>query len=151
MAQFVLVHLTMSGNTRKIAELIAEGARGHDVEVSVLDVRDATPETVKNADAVGFGCSTYEHRMLTPMEKFLDRLGEDITLGKPGVAFGSYGWSGESAVKIAEKMRSAGFSVADPVLRIQYGPDEKESESCRLLGRDIAVKIKKAKKAAVSA
>jgi flavorubredoxin len=136
----------MSGNTKRIADLIAEGTREQDVEASVIDVRDVTRESLENADAVGFGCPTYEQKLLRPMEKYLDSLQDDSLRDKPGVAFGSYGWSGEAPIMIAEKLREMGVRVVDPVLRIQYAPDEKEAESCRLLGKDIALMIKKAKK-----
>ena len=62
---------------------------------------------------------------------------------KIGAAFGSYGWSGEAPVMIAEKMRELGIDVIDPVLRIQYQPVEKDLEECKRLGKDIAVQVKK--------
>lgn len=146
MPGFVLVHLTMSGNTKRVADLIAEGTRAQDVEARVIDVRDVTHESLETADAVGFGSPTYEHKLLKPMEKYLNSLKGDSLRDKPGVAFGSYGWSGEAPVMIAEKLREMGVRVIDPVLRIQYMPDEKDAESCKLLGKDIALMIKRAKK-----
>jgi flavorubredoxin len=77
------------------------------------------------------------------MEKFIDSLEKANVKGKIGGAFGSYGWSGEAPVMIAEKMRKLGMEVIDPVLRIQYQPAEKDLEECKRLGKDIANKVKK--------
>lgn len=98
-----------------------------------------------NADAIAIGSSTFYYKMLPPMEKFLDNLAKTEVKGKIGAAFGSYGWSGEAPVMIAEKMREMGMKVIDPVLRVQYAPTEKDLEECRRLGKDIANKIKKEK------
>jgi len=77
------------------------------------------------------------------MEKFLQNLENANVKDKVGAAFGSYGWSGEAPVLIAEKMRELGMKVLDPVLRIQYQPAQKDLEECKRLGKDIAVKVKK--------
>jgi flavorubredoxin len=63
--------------------------------------------------------------MLEPIAKFLDALITVGVEGKIGAAFGSYGWSGEAPVMIAEKMREAGMKVVDPVLRVQYVPKKR--------------------------
>ena len=44
---------------------------------------------------------------------------------------------------IAEKMREIGMKVIDPVLRVQYTPEEKYLEECKRLGKDLANKVKK--------
>ena len=61
---------------------------------------------------------------------------------KIGAAFGSYGWSGEAPVQIAERMRKMGMKVVDPVLRIQWQPEEKDLKECERLGKDIAKALK---------
>ena len=144
MSRFVIVYLTMSGNTKRIADAIAEGAKSQDLKTAVVNFQEATPKLLRNAEAVGIGSPTYEHTMHAGMKKFLD--GIDTLEGKTGVAFGSYGWSGEAPLHIAEKMRDLGVNIIDPVMRVRYTPDEKEIESCRLLGSDVAVKIKKSRK-----
>ena len=66
--------------------------------------------------------------------------------GKLAVSFGSYGWSGEGPVVIAEKLRAIGFTVLDPVIRVKYQPTENELSGCNLLGKDVAMKVKNIKK-----
>lgn len=69
------------------------------------------------------------------------------TRSKLGAAFGSYGWSGEAPIMIAEKMRELGMTVIDPpVLRILHKPTDKDLQECKRLGVDIAEKIKQRSK-----
>lgn len=109
-----------------------------------MNFYEARIEEIKSADAVAIGSSTFYYKMLPPMEKFIDSLSKANVKGKIGAAFGSYGWSGEAPVMIAEKMHELGIKVIDPVLRIQYQPTEKDLEECKQLGKDIAKKLKKA-------
>ncbi len=143
MPKVVIVYLSTSGNTKAMAEAIAEGVKSRNVDAIAVNFQKARIEDIKDADAIAIGSSTFYYKMLSPMEKFIDSLEKANVADKVGAAFGSYGWSGEAPVMIAEKMREVGMDVIDPVLRIQYQPVEKDLEECKRLGKDIAVKVKK--------
>ncbi len=144
MPKVVIVYLSTSGNTKAMADAIAEGIGSRNVDVQTVNFHEARIEDLKSADAIALGSSTFYYKMLPPMEKFIESLEKAKIKAKIGAAFGSYGWSGEAPVMIAEKMRELGMSVIDPVLRIQYQPTEKDLEECKRLGKDIANKLKKA-------
>ncbi|MDD5472850.1 MAG: flavodoxin domain-containing protein [Candidatus Methanoperedens sp.] len=143
MPKVVVVYLSTSGNTKAMADAIAEGVASRNVDVSVVSFHEAKMEDIKSADSIAIGSSTFHYKMLPPMGKFIDSLAKANVKGKTGAAFGSYGWSGEAPVMIAEKMRALGMKVIDPVLRIQYQPAEKDLEECKRLGKDIANEVKK--------
>ncbi len=143
MPKIVVVYLSTSGNTKAMAEAIAEGARSRNVDASVVNFQEVRIEEIKAADAIAIGSSTFYYKMLPPMENFIEGLEKANVTGKVGAAFGSYGWSGEAPVMIAEKMRELGIDVIDPVLRIQYQPVEKDLDECKRLGKDLAGKVKK--------
>ncbi len=143
MPKVVVVYLSTSGNTKAMADAIAQGVESRNVDVSVVSFHEAKMEDIKSAYAIAIGSSTFHYKMLPPMEKFIDSLAKANVNGKTGAAFGSYGWSGEAPVMIAEKMRALGMKVIDPVLRIQYKPEDKDLEECKRLGKDIANKVKK--------
>ncbi|HYN44950.1 MAG TPA: flavodoxin domain-containing protein [Candidatus Limnocylindrales bacterium] len=143
MLKAVVVYLSTSGNTKSMADAIVEGARSRNIDAKAVNFHEAKIEDIKAADAIAIGSSTFYNKMLPPMEKFIESLDKAKISGKVGAAFGSYGWSGEAPVMIAEKMREAGMDVIDPVLRIQYQPVEKDLEECKRLGKDIANKLKK--------
>jgi flavodoxin I len=142
----VVIYLSTSGNTRLMAESIAEGIQSRNVSVTTMNFHEARIEDIKAADAIAIGSSTFYYKMLPPMEKFIDSLEKANVAGKLGAAFGSYGWSGEGPVDIAERMRKLNMEVIDPVLRIQYQPTEKDLEECKRLGKDLANRIKKTEK-----
>jgi flavodoxin short chain len=141
MPKVVVVYLSTSGNTKAMADAIVDGIQSRNVEAKAMNFNEARIEELKDADAIAIGSSTFYYKMLPPMEKFIESLEKAKIKAKIGAAFGSYGWSGEAPVMIAEKMRQLGMVVIDPVLRIQYQPVEKDLEECKRLGKDIAVQI----------
>ena len=143
MPKIVVVYLSTSGNTKAMADAIVEGAKSRNVDAKAVNFHEARIEDMKVADAIAIGSSTFYYKMLPPMEKFIESLEKANVADKVGAAFGSYGWSGEAPVMIAEKMRDIGMKVIDPVLRIQYAPAEKDLEECKRLGKDLANNVKK--------
>ena len=142
-AKAIVVYLSTSGNTKMISDAIANGISERNVEATSISFYDAKIEDLKAADAIAVGSSTFHYKMLPPMEKFIDEtLANSNVKNKLAAAFGSYGWSGEAPVLIAEKLRDLGMNVIDPVLRIQYKPTEKDIKEAERLGMDIAEKLK---------
>jgi len=139
----IVVYLSTSGNTKSMAEAIASGIESRNIDVKAVSFYDVKPEDLNDAEAIAIGSSTFYYKMLPPMEKFINEtLASSDPKGKIGAAFGSYGWSGEAPVMIAEKMREMGMNVIDPVLRILHKPTDKDIEECKRLGIDIAEKLK---------
>lgn len=143
MPKAAVIYLSTSGNTKLMAESIAEGLVSRNVSTTIMNFHEARIEEIKAADAIAIGSSTFYYKMLPPMEKFIDSLEKANVAGKLGAAFGSYGWSGEAPIDIADRMRKLDIEVIDPVLRIQYQPTDKDLEECKRLGKDLANKIKK--------
>jgi len=144
--KLVIIFLSTSGNTKKMADAIAEGADQRGVNVKVESFYDVDMDDLKDADAIALGSSTFWYKMHDAMDHFIDRLAKENVKGKIGAAFGSYGWSGEAPVQIAERMRDIGMKVVDPVLRIQWQPEDKDLKECERLGKDIANALKGEKK-----
>ena len=143
----IVVYLSTSGNTKIMAEAIANGIESKHVDVKAVSFYDAKPEDIREAEAIAVGSSTFYYKMLIPMEKFMNEtLASTSPEGKLGAAFGSYGWSGEAPILIAEKMREMGMVVIDPVLRILHKPTDKDIQECKRLGIDIAEKLKQRSK-----
>ena len=143
MPKLAVVYLSTQGNTKIMAEAIAEGAKSRNLDVEIKSFYDWKPEEAAAADAIAMGSSTFHYTILPPIEKFLDAMVKAGIKGKVGVAFGSYGWSGEAPGMIADKMRKGGMEILDPVLRVQYKPSDKDIKECNRLGKDIAEKLKK--------
>jgi flavorubredoxin len=116
MGNVLIVYATRSEETRGVADLIAEGVRisGHQVDVKrVSDIKDE--QGLKGYDGYIFGSPTYHGEMITSMKQLLFVAERAELQGKVGGAFGSYGWSGEAAIRIFDTMAN--------IYKMQMVPD----------------------------
>jgi flavorubredoxin len=109
MGTVLIVYATRSEETKAIADIIGEGIRisGHSAQVKrVNEIK--SEDDLKGYDAYIFGSPTYHGEMITPLKQLLFQAERAELAGKPGGAFGAYGWSGEAAGRIFENMVSEG-------------------------------------------
>ena len=143
MAKALIVFATRTGQTRQIAELIAEGIRfsGHTAEV--VDVKSIKSESdLEGFDAYVFGSSTYHGEMLQAMKTFLFIAEKADLEGKPGGAFGSFGWSGEANDRIFDTMKHIlKMDVVGDTLRLKSSSLEGGMQMAQDYGRAIAKKL----------
>jgi len=141
--KILIVYYSHTGNTEKMAEAVAEGARtvqGVEVEVKRYEV----PQRLVDFDAVLIGAPTYHHTVTNNIKNFLEKVAfHNVNLkGKMGAAFGSYGWSGEAPRLVLEIMKDKfEMNVLEPPLLIKYTPDEEGLQKCRKVGKTVADKI----------
>lgn len=143
MPKVLVVYHSMSGNTRQMAEAVAEGARsvsGTDVEVK--EGLEATIDDLLQCDGVALGSPDYFSDMAGGMKDFFDRTyypAQGKVTGKPCVIFGSAGGPPsvviESLRKMAERFKLQ--EAAEPV-GASGTPTEAVLEECRELGRKLA-------------
>ena len=101
----LVVYTTRTGQTKDIAELIAEGIRFGGFEAEVKNVPSIKKESdLEGYDAYVFGSATYHGEMMQGMKTMLF-LAEKVNLeGKVGGSFGAFGWSGEAPDRIFDTM-----------------------------------------------
>jgi len=139
MPKMAIIYGSGLGRTKQMAEAIADGARTIEgVDLVLKDVYDAAPEDVKDADAILLGGSTYNYKLIKAMNPFLDKMNGLDLKGKVGVAFGSYGWSGEGVPTLIKRMKSFGMNVIEPGVTAKQVPDADAIERCFRLGRTVA-------------
>ncbi len=105
MGKVLIVYATRSDETKGIADLIGEGVRiaGHEADVKkVGEIKNE--ENLKGYDGYIFGSATYHGEMITSMKQLLFIAERADLKGKPGGAFGAYGWSGEAPGRIFDTM-----------------------------------------------
>lgn len=107
MAKALVIYATRTHQTRKIAELIAEGIRLENAEATVVDVNEAAKivPQLSEFDALVIGSATYHGEMLQSMKTFLFDLEKADLEGKVGGAFGAFGWSGEAPPRIYNTLK----------------------------------------------
>lgn len=150
MAKVLILYYSRTGNTKKMAELIAEGARTEKgVEVQVRSVEDVKVEELPHFDGIVVGSPTYYGAMAAEVKKFLD---ESVKLhgkldGKVGGAFSSSGniaGGNETTIMgilqalLIHGMVVQGMSEGDHYGPVAIGrPDERSKKLCREYGRRI--------------
>ncbi len=107
MPKALVVYTTRTGETKDIADLIAEGIRMSGAEASVVNSTQIKKEDeLAGYDAYIFGSATYHGEMMQGMKTLLF-LAEKANLeGKIGGAFGAFGWSGEAPDRIYNTMKN---------------------------------------------
>lgn len=113
----LVIYTTRSGNTKAIAEAIAETMRGRG-DVELFDA-DRAPTQVPESDLMFIGGPTERHTLTPPMGRFLDRLPPGSLRGKAAVAFDTrVQWprflSGSAADDIAKRLRAADADIVTP-------------------------------------
>ncbi len=143
MAKALIVYATRSGQTERIAELIAEGLRmgGHEVDIkNVTAIKEA--EQLKGYDAYVFGSATYHGQMIKSMEQLLFMADKADLSGKCGGAFGAYGWSGEAPQRIFDTMKHVlNMNVTGDCLRLKSALLEGGIPMAQGYGKEVAAKL----------
>jgi flavorubredoxin len=140
MTKILVLYYSQSGNTEKMANAVAEGAKGAgnpDIDVNF----HVEAEELEKYDAILVGAPTYHHDLPIDMKKLFEAAGaKGISLkGKVGAAFGSYGWSGEAPKFIIEIMKNRfEMRVTEPPLLAKYVPDENALGMCRDFGKRVS-------------
>lgn len=141
--QITIIYDTMWNSTRRMAETISEGIKSVDKTTKIKifnsskhDKNDIITEVFKSK-MVLIGSSTINKGILSSTAALLEMIKGLEFKEKKGIAFGSYGWSGESVKMITEELRKAGFDIVNDGLKELWNPNEEGLNRCRDFGRNI--------------
>jgi NAD(P)H dehydrogenase (quinone) len=155
MAKGIVIYYSRSGNTKTMAEIIAEGMNKTGLPTECKPVDKVNPEQLLEYDAIVIGSPTYYGQMAGPIKKLFDDIvGWHGQLdGKVGAAFSSaanIGGGNETTIMgIIEAMLISGMVVQGDPQGDHYGPvsigkpDKRVLENCRRRGQRIAELTKK--------
>lgn len=143
MAEILIVYHSQSGNTQRMAEAVAEGARSIEgTTVTLKRAGEATAEDLIAASGVALGTPEYFGTLSGMMKDFFDRTfypAQEKVFRKPYVVFVSAGNDGSGALNAVERI-ALGYKfrkVYDPVIAKGRITDE-VIEKCRELGAVLA-------------
>ena len=105
MKKVLVAYVSVTGNTKQMADYIAEGIRisGQDAEVKkVSEIK--SDKGLRGFDGYVFGCPTYHRDMTENMKTFLFMAKKAGLGGKVGGAFGSHTHSGDAPKMIFDTM-----------------------------------------------
>ncbi len=152
-----LIYHSETGNTKRISEMIAEGARlGGEVEVKSMSIDEIDNGFVENSRAVIIGCPIHRGAFSWQMKKWIETTKLKLA-GKVGSVFVSEGYIGGGAdfaemgliahlLVMGMLIYSGGTSWGQPfthygAVAIKDG-DESQKERARLFGERIARKTR---------
>lgn len=135
-----VVYWSGTGNTKAMAEAVAEGIREAGAEANLLAVDAADAAKLAEEPAFALGCPSMGAEELeeSEMEPFVQEL-EGKAAGKKILLFGSYGWGdGEWMRSWSDRMRNAGAKLveAEGVIANEM-PGEVELSECREAGKKL--------------
>jgi len=155
MAKAIVIYYSKSGNTKQMAEIIAEAMNVADLPTECKSVDKVNPHDLLGFDAIVVGSPTYYGHMAGPIKQLFD----DVVTwhgqldGKVGAAFSSsanIGGGNETTIMgITEAMLICGMVVQGDPQGDHYGPvsvnepDERAQQQCRRRGQRIAHLTKK--------
>lgn len=142
--QITLLYDTMWNGTKRIAETMAKGIKSVDKEVTVKllntgkkDKNDVLTEVFKSK-TIGVGSPTINQTVLHSVAGILDMIKSLKFRDKNAIAYGTYGWSGESTKIINEELEKAKFNIIDEPLLVKWNPNEEALKKAFELGKKIA-------------
>ena len=157
----IVVYDTSYGNTKKIAEIIAETLKESGMEVDLFYVKDVKKLSAKDYNFFVLGSPTKFATMSFAIKFFLGKVKSEEWMNKPFAAFDTENpenierarienkeWS--AGEKIAERLRDKKMNQLLPVLKAvvfgQKGPlKEGEIERTKDYARELAIKLKEEK------
>jgi len=152
MAGAIIIYESKYGNTRLVAEKIAEGIRqAPGVEAEVRELKEVNPEGLAGFDAIVIGSPNHMGNATRSIRKFIDELGKINLRGKLAAVFDTcIDKDFEKAVKKMERQideKAPSLSLAAPGLSVRVegmkGPvTEGELPRCQDFGITIGNRLK---------
>lgn len=123
----VIVYDTMWNSTEIIAEKIIDAFQSKGYKTRLFDLKknhisDIMTEII-NAQYICVGSPTLNNNMMPNVAGFLTYLKGLSPKNRIGLAFGSYGWGGQSIGQVEQFLKDCGFEVLESI-KFQYIPDE---------------------------
>lgn len=155
MAKILVAYYTRTGNTRKMAESVAEGINKEGAYAILKEIKDVKAEELLEYDGIVIGSPAYYGTMSSQIKALFD---DSVKLhgkleGKAGAAFSSSanvaGGNETTILDILNAMLIHGMIIQGDPLGDHYGPvavgslDSRASKECLRLGSRIAKLTKK--------
>ncbi|NBJ14467.1 MAG: FprA family A-type flavoprotein [Dehalobacter sp. 4CP] len=130
----VIVYDTMWNATEIIAESISDVFEKKGYNVRFMDLKnnhisDIMTEVI-TAKYICVGSPTLNNNLMPSVAGFLTYLKGLAPKDRIGLAFGSYGWSGQSVGQVEQYLKDCGFETLENI-RIQYIPEEDQLEEMK--------------------
>ncbi|MFO8060369.1 MAG: FprA family A-type flavoprotein [Bacillota bacterium] len=137
----LIVYDTMWESTARLAVALRRGLESTGTPVTVRTLQNSHMSEIMTdvltSRALLIGTPTLNNGMLPSVAGFLTYLKGLKPQKRLGLAFGSYGWSGQGAGEVHEFMESMGWEAPIDFINVRYRPTEAEIEEAEAAGRKL--------------
>ncbi len=130
----LVIYDTMWGSTKTMAEVLMDVFEGENISAELVNLQHTHISDVmtKLVDSkyICVGSPTLNNNILPTVASFLCYLSGLAPKKRIGLAFGSYGWGGQSVGIVNKILQDAGFEMMNSY-RLQYVPKEELLEEMR--------------------
>ena len=140
MAKLLIVYVTTTGNTEKMANAIAEGAKNAGADVTLKTVSDVSVNELADYDVIALGSPAMGAEVIeeAEMEPFFSEAVGNLA-GKKVAVFGSYDWGdGEWLRTWEDRCKKGGAIIAAEGLKAHLEPDDDSIAECKAFGAKLA-------------
>ena len=139
-AEIVVLYSTLSGNTREMAEHVAEGARlVPGAKVELMDAANLDLKRLEAAAGIAVGSPNYYSYPSGLIKHFCDLAFQNPAFkGKPYVAFSTHGGGGGISNVLDRLAGALGMKQAAPGMDVAGKPQGDQVKDCRKLGQALA-------------
>jgi flavorubredoxin len=123
----LIIYDTMWESTAKVAQAMRNGFENSGIKVKMFSLKashmsDIMTDVV-DAKYICVGSPTMNSNLLPTVSGFMTYLRALSPKKRTGIAFGSYGWGGQSIDQITEGLSECGFETLDQI-KVKYIPDQ---------------------------
>ena len=141
MSKVAVIFWSGTGNTEKMANAIADGAKEAGAEVALLPVVATSADQAAGFDRLALGCPAMGAEVLEEMEfePFFSEL-ESRLSGKRVALFGSFGWGDGQWMRdwYTRTDEAGAVMIGDEGLMAHELPTSEVLEQCKALGKELA-------------
>jgi len=143
MAKVLVAYYSKTGNTERMAELVAEGVRSAGAEVDLVQADQVDVAHLGDYDGFALGTPDYFSYMAGHLKILFDEAlahkGE--ISGKPAVCFVSHGGGGRAIESVEHLTQAVGLKQSGDSAVVKGAPEGESADACRALGRKLAEAI----------
>lgn len=146
MVDVLIIYDTISGTTKKAAEMVLEGVKSTGAEGEMKAVTDVSVDEMRAAGAVIMGSPCINDNISGRMREFVAGKLRDARLGsKPGAAFGTHKWNTGNLHRLEAEMRYEGIRLVTPGVNARHRISSGDEQALKHLGEAVGHEVQKAK------
>ncbi len=140
--QVTIFYVSSYGNTRRLAEALSGRLEQRGYTTVLIDCfgldESHARDQIEAAKAVLFGTPTFNGDAVRPVWDAINLLSTVAGAGKKAAVFGSYGWGGEAAKLVSDRLAGMRLKVFDETFRARLIPSDRDMDELNLFSERLA-------------